>query len=190
MQRPWISNEILLNCKKWDSIHKGISKENDPDNKTLLRNNYKRLRNEITKNKRDGKKAYYTSFFEKNKQKSAEIWKGIRSLVNIKSSKLSNIKLLDENNQLIADPEKIVNTFNNYFSTIGSKIEQKIPVIPGNFKDYFNKKDKDGNLIINSSNSSFFLAPTVPEEVDKLIDQLNINKSAGPNSMQVFILKI
>ena len=33
------------------------------------------------------------------------------------------------------------------------------------------------------------MAPTVPEEVEKLIDQLNINKSTGPNSIQVFILK-
>ena len=62
---------------------------------------------------------------KKNKRKSAEIWKGIRTLVNIKFSKLSSIKLLDEHNHLVADPEKIVNTFNNYFSTIGSKIEQK-----------------------------------------------------------------
>ena len=73
--------------------------------------------------------------------------------MNIKSSKLSNIKLLDENNNLVIDLKKISNTFNDYFSTIGSKIEQKIIFTPGNFKDYFKKKDKYGKLMINTSSS-------------------------------------
>ena len=32
--------------------------------------------------------------------------------------------------------------FNNHFSTIGSKIEQKIQFVPGSYKEYFNKKDE------------------------------------------------
>ena len=77
------------------------------------------------------------------KNKFSEIWKGIRTLVNIKSSKRTNIKLLDCNNNLVSDPQKMSNTFNDHFSTIGSKIEQILSL--GNFKDYFNKKDKMGN---------------------------------------------
>ena len=78
---------------------------------------------------------------------------------------------------------------NNHFSTIGSKIEQKIPFTPGNFKDYFNKKDSNGKLIINSANS-FFLTPTVPGEVETIIDALDTKESTGPNSVPIFILKI
>ena len=79
--------------------------------------------------------------------------------------------------------------FNNHFSTIGSKIEQKIPIVPGSYKDYFNKKDINGNLLFNSPHS-FFLAPTAPSEVEKLIDALDIKKSTGPNSIPIFLLKI
>ena len=186
--KPWISKEILHKCNKRDSILKSILKENDTIRKTSLRDEYKKLRNEITKDKRDSKKEYYSSYFDKNKHKSAEIWKGIRTLVNIKSSKSSNIKLLDMNNNLVSDPKKVSNTFNDHFSTIGSKIEQKIPFAPGNVQDYFNKKDKDGKLIINSANS-FFLTPTVPGEVEKIIVTLDIKKSTGPNSIPVFIFK-
>ena len=75
MLKPWITNEILLQCKKRDSILKSISKEIDPNQKVILRGEYKKLRNDITKEKRDSKKAYYTSYFEKNKYKSTEIWK-------------------------------------------------------------------------------------------------------------------
>ena len=140
MLKPWISNDILQKCKNRDSILKRIANENDFEKSLLLRNDYKKIRNEITKDKRDSKKAYYTSYFEKNKHKSSDIWKGIRSLVNLKSAKTIIIKLLDKNKNLISDPKKISNTFNNYFSTIGPKIEQKIPHQPGHFKDYLNKK--------------------------------------------------
>ena len=118
MLKPWISNEILQKCKKRDAILKSISKEKDSTKIKNLRNEYKKLRNEITKDKRDSKKSYYLSYFEKNKQKSSDIWKGIRSIVNVKSTKSSIIKLLDENNNLVSDSKKISQKFNNYFSTI------------------------------------------------------------------------
>ena len=190
MLKPWISKEILEKCNRRDSILKSVYKESDPEQRTILHNEFKRLRNEITKDKRDSKKSYYHSYFEKNKLKSAEIWKGIRSLVNIKASKSSSIKLLNENDNLISNPKIISNVFNNYFSSIGTKIEHKIPIVPGSFKDYFEKKDKNGKLLINPLNASFFLSPTIPAEIETLIDALDIKKSTGPNSVPVFILKI
>ena len=122
MLKPWISKEILHECKNRDSILKCILKEKDQAKKISLRNDYKKLRNEITKDKRDSKKAYYTSYFEKNKYKSSVIWKCIRSLVNINSTTSFNIKLLDENNKLIINPKKISNIFNDHFSTLDQKI--------------------------------------------------------------------
>ena len=190
MLKPWISKEILNKCKKRDAILKGISIENDPERLVILRNEYKKLRNEVTKDKRDSKKSYYSAYFEKNKLKSAEIWKGIRSIVNIKPSKLSTIKLLNENNNLVSDPRIISNVFNYYFSNVGPNIERKIPTAPGSFKDYFNKRDVNGKLLINSNNSSFFLIPTVPNEIEQLIDALDVKKSTGPNSIPVYILKL
>ena len=124
--------------------------------------------NEITKDKRDSKKAYYSSYFDQNKQKSSQIWKGIGSLVNIKASKSSSIKLFNENNNLVSDPKIISNVFDYFFSTIGPEIERKIPFVQGSFQDYFNKGDKNEKLLIKSTNSSFFLAPTVPGEIKKI----------------------
>ena len=110
--------------------------------------------------------------------------------MNNKASKLSPIKLLNENGDLISDPKVISNVFNYYFSTIGPEIERKIPIVPGSFKDYFDKRDHKGNLLINPSNASFFLSPTNPGEVEKLIDGLDTKRSSGPNSIPVFVLKI
>ena len=128
------------------------------------------------------KKSYCYSYFEKNKLKSSAIWKGISSLVNIKVSKSSSIKLLNENKNLVSNPKIISNIFNHYSSTIGPEIERKIANAPGSFEDYFNKKDQNGQHFINSSNSSFFLSPTVPGEIKTLIDSLDTKKSTGPNT--------
>ena len=189
MLKPWITKDILRKCNERDSLLKDIKNETDPVRIENLRKEYKSLRNKITLEKRDSKKVHHSAYFEKNKSRASDIWKGIRSLVNIKPTKASSIKLLDENKNLISDPRKIVNIFNDHFSTIGTKVQQKIPVEPGNFKDYLNKRDINGNLYINPGGNSFFLGPTVPDEISKIIDSLDSTKSTGPNGIPVFLLK-
>ena len=87
MMKSWITKEILEKYNRKVSLLKSISVGNDNDKLTILHNDYKTLRNEITKDKRDSKKGYFTPYFESNKNKSATIWKGIKSLANIKSAK-------------------------------------------------------------------------------------------------------
>ena len=103
-----------------------------------------------TKQKETVKCLIIPPILKKNKEKSSDIWKGINSHVNIKSSKTSIIKLLDESNNLISDPRRISHKFNNYFSTIGPDIDRKILTIQGNFKNYFNKNDSNGKVIIGT----------------------------------------
>ena len=95
---------------------------------------------------------------------------------------------MDDNKNLISDPSKISNIFNNHFATIGSVVEQNIPYAYGHIKDYFNMKNYEGQFHFNSADS-FFLLPTVPLGVEKIIDALNANKATGPMSIPVFILK-
>ena len=180
--KPWISNEILNLIHERDKLFKLYVNEVDPVLKVLAHSNYKKNRNQATQLKRESKSSYFTKFFEDNFNKTSEIWKGIRTLVNIKSNNNSIINLLDENNNIINDQKIIANKFNNYFTSIGPNIEKKIPNVNGNYSDYLNN--------INTIGKSFYLSPTTSEEIDKLIDSLDINKSSGPNSIPVFILKI
>ena len=189
LQKPWITAEILSKCKCRDSKLKDIAKETDPQKINSLRSEYKKLRNEITLDKRNGKKEYFISYFKKNKQKSSDIWKGIRLLVNTKSPKSSNIKLMDDQNNLINDPKKIANIFNDHFSTVGAKVDRKIPRVPGSYKRYLTKKDSDNAPFLNPPHS-FFLSPAVTPEVAKIIESLDLKKSTGPMSIPMYILKI
>ena len=79
--------------------------------------------------------------------------------------------------------------FNDHFSSVGTKIKQKILYQTGNFKDYLNRRDSKGKLFIYSSNNYLFQSPTVRMEVEKIIDGLDMKKATEPNSIPNIILK-
>jgi hypothetical protein len=87
MTKPWITKEILSKCDARDELLKKIKSESDPILLQSLDKEYKTLRNQITSEKRKSKSKFQASQFEKNKHKSSNAWKCIRSLVNIKPSK-------------------------------------------------------------------------------------------------------
>ena len=189
MQKPWITKEILSRCDERDSLLNELKSEDDPIRKKILRTNFNSLRNQITKEKRQSKKAYFAAEFEKNKNTVAAVWKSIRSLVNLKPGKKSSIKLMDEQQNIISDSTTIANIFNEHFSTLGAKVQEKIPRQEGSYNSYLNKRSPDGKPIINPDGHTFFLSPTKPDEISKIIDCLNLKKSTGPNGIPVFILK-
>ena len=189
MLKPWITPEILAKCDKRDELLKKYKNEKNLDTATQIYKDYKLLRNQITADKRRSKKAHNIAQFEKNKNAISTVWKSIRSLVNMKPGKKSSVKLMDENNNIISDSKIIANIFNDHFSALGAKVQQKIPLEQGDFRDYFKKRGKDNKAVINPGGHSFFLSPTVPDEIEKIIDRLNPSKSTGPNGIPVFILK-
>ena len=189
MLKPWITRDILRKCDERDKLLKEIKDENDPIRKKILRTNFNILRNQITKEKRQNKKNHFAEQFEKNKNTTANIWKCIRSLVNLKPSKKSSIKLMDDNQNIISDSTAIAKIFNDHFSTLGAKVQQKIPVVDGSYNSYLYKKSTRGEQIINPNGVTFFLSPTIPDEISKIIDRLDHRKSTGPNGIPVFILK-
>ena len=100
---------------------------------------YKILRNTITRMKRDAKSKYYKEYFEMHKDKTASIWKGIRSLVKLKSSSKKDISIIDDKGVIISDQEKICNQFNNFFVNIGLNIDKTIPNSKQNFREYLHQ---------------------------------------------------
>ena len=75
----------------------------------------------------NGKRNYFTKVFENNLRKLKTTWKGIKSILFIKNfTSNSPMLLLTYQNDNTDNPERIVNIFNNYFSTTGEKIQGKI----------------------------------------------------------------
>ena len=99
---------------------------------------------------------------------------------NLNSS--SNIKLYDTDNSLINDPEKIANIFNQYFSTIGTKLSEQITSnSPNQEYQSINK---------NTIKDSLFLNPISITEMKEYIKKLNPNKSSPKHSVPTKIIKL
>ena len=73
--KPWINNLILIEMKKRDKLlHKySIMRSKDNVTANIIYEDYKKLRNKVTKLKRDSKVDYYHRFFDENKKKSSAI---------------------------------------------------------------------------------------------------------------------
>ena len=180
--KPWINIEIVKLMNRRDKLLYKYHKSKDLNTKNSLYIDYKLLRNLVTKMKRDAKTVYYKKFFEKNKSNLSLIWKGIKSIVKINLSSLKkDITIIDDKGKNITDPIKTSNLFNIFFVNIGVNIDKKIPNTNKNYRDYLE------NIKVENS---FFLLPTTPKEISEIINFLDLNKAAGPNSLPVFILKV
>ena len=178
--KPWINKQILDQINQRDKLFHKYCKEKDPNIKNELYNNYKITRNIITTLKRKNKLEYYKNYFDLNSNKTSAVWKGIRTLVNIRTNTRKDIKIIDDKGTNITDPNKIACQFNNYFTNVGPNIDKTIPQSKNDFHYYLKSIKAD---------KTFFISPTEPQEVSDIIHLLDINKSLGPNSIPVYILK-
>ena len=106
-------------------------------------------------------------------------WEGIKSIININTTKKKSINCLNVNNTEETDHFLLSSSFNKFFTTIAKKIESNIVHTPKNYTDY----------LTNPSEKTFFLTPTSPDEVEDIINTLNLRKSIGPNSIPTKLLK-
>ena len=116
------------------------------------------------------KQAYYDKYFERNWNNIKNTWKGIKSLISLKTvaSNVPTVLFLD-NGRTITNPYDIANTFNNYFASIAEATKKTTKYSHKHFSDYLS----------NESSSTIFLQPTEKEE----IASLNSNKTSGPNNI-------
>ena len=89
-------------------------------------NNYKKHRNLYNTAVRQSRAAYYESNFAKYRKDPKRTWQILKEAANL-DTKQANITELNINGTLTTDNLAIANSFNNFFSTIGSTISNSIP---------------------------------------------------------------
>ena len=92
---------------------------------------------------KNSKRNYFTKLFENNLKNLKNTWKGFKSIISMKSSSSNSPMLLNYQNDNIDNPERIVNIFNNYFSTIDEKTQAKIKHSHKHYTDYLTNENPD-----------------------------------------------
>ena len=100
-----------------------------------------------------------------------KVWKTIKSLINFKPNKVSDLINHNINGKISSNPLEVANHFNKYFITIASKVDKRI------IKS--NKKSTD--FLINPNEKTFSLHLTTPEEVQDYLKNIDLRKSVGPS---------
>ena len=174
--KPWIT----LGLQKSISVKNKLLKHfinKDPILKAEFHTNYKKYRNLLSTLMKKSKQAS-SKYFERN-WNNKNTWKGIKSLISLKTGASSVPAVLTlDNGDTITNPYDIANTFNNYFASIAETTKKSIKYTHKHFSDYLS----------NESDSTIFLQPTDKEEIANIISSLNSSKASGPNSIPYRIL--
>ena len=81
--------------------------------------------------------------------------------------------------EIISDNLTIANAFNEHFTSVADKIRNSIPYNNTHFSSYLKNRNRN----------SLFFNPVTTEEILKIINNLDLNKASGPNSIPNLILK-
>ena len=98
-------------------------KKRQPNNANITKP-YNLFRNRINREIKQSKKIYYNNYFNKYSSDMKKMWKGIRSIVNIKQSTAPQITQLNINGKLVNDPVDIAEKVNDFFVNIGPETEK------------------------------------------------------------------
>ena len=107
------------------------------------------------------KKRYFTRKFEMEKNNIHNTWKVINSVLNNKTTS-HNIGSIIQDGNVIDNPAKIANNFNDYFVNIGPNLAHNIPSNSSPIGDYLNY----------SNHTSLFFTPVTEFEVIDIVNSL------------------
>ena len=117
--KPWITLGLQKSISVKNKLLKKFINKKDPILKEEFHTNYKKYRNLLSTLMKKSKQAYYDKYFERNWSNIKNTWKGIKSLISLKTvaSNVPTVLSLDNGNT-ITNAYDVANTFNNYFASI------------------------------------------------------------------------
>ena len=101
--KPWITKEILMAICDRDFLYKKYIRAKIPESKAEYGKQYKTLRNKITEQIKQSKMKYFQDFFTKHANNIKSTWKGIKSIICVKSNIKSQPNSLLIKNKLISE---------------------------------------------------------------------------------------
>ena len=180
LQKPWITPGLQISIKNKNKVFAKFINCKDPIIKLQLHHEYKGYRNQLSTLLKQSKKNYFNQYFLNNCNNIKNTWKGIKSIINLKNKSNEVPKIIKDNGNYLSNPTDIANVFNDFFSSVASKIQSKINYAHKSFYDF----------LPPPASGSFFISPCTKEEILDIISGLSSGKATGPNSIPIKILEL
>lgn len=175
-RKPWITPALAISIGMKNKLFRKYVKTKNQHHHIR----YKLYRNKLNHLIKLSKRSYYLDYFSANKNNIKNMWKGIKQLISLKPEASKVPSKIIKSNEVITDPIRIANEFNNFFANIGHSLSNSIPKVNKSFEDY----------MPHPQVSSFFMNPTTAHEIENLILDLKPGKACGPYSIPIPILKL
>ena len=173
-RNPWVTKSLLRSINRKNNLYYKYRANPTPKS----REKYVNYKNTLTTLLRFEKRKFYCSQFELNKANIKETWKTINHVLN-KDSNINNITQMKINNAITTDNSSIADSFNDYFSSIGRNLANRIPQTRRSFVHYLKNRNSD----------TLFLIPTDTEEILDIVEKSNNKKSSGYDDISNALLK-
>lgn len=134
-QKPWVTKGIKKSIAKRDILLKKFINSKSVQTKSDLHTKYKFYRNNIVNLLKISKSNYFKQYFSDNSKNSKNTWLGINEIINNTNNKNNPNITLNINNKKLSNHSEVANAFNNFFCSIASNLQKKIPVF-GDFRDF------------------------------------------------------
>ena len=162
---PWYNEELRTKIK----IRKELLKDSRTAGKNVFKDRLKKISNLISFLKKILKQKYITEELEKAGEDPKKIWKILNFLIG-KNETHEKIEPEDLN-------QEKVNKYNNFFATIGQKIQEELDI------DFNIQKEDIFDF------PSFKFVNESDENIEKIIDSIKTNVATGIDSIPSKIIK-
>jgi len=172
-KKEWITPGIINSMNRRDKLFRQTKKEPMNEN---LKQEHKKLRNEINVLIKISKRQYYESIIQRENTAKG-MWTAVDRITNRKSRKVEIKKIVSTTNEEIVDKTEIAEVFNIHYTELGKIYADKI--MPGTPSDV-----QQRNI------ATFYLHPTNSLEIEAEIRQLKDKKTPGGDGITSEVMKV
>ena len=185
VDHPWITSGIKKSCNVKRRLYQRWMSARGKSNEEYYRLGYVEYRKILRKALTTAKNQFYLDKLNRNIRNSRFCW-GIINNIAGKSRVKAPIQSLSINGQIITDRRALANGFNEYFSSLPSKLNNN--KYGDRFGDVVNSK-RFLEFCKYDSPQSLFMDPVCPGEIGDIISSLNPNKSSEISPRILKLLK-
>ena len=177
--QPWFTPGLKISLKRKKSLYKKSLKNRDL---VLIYRNYRNIYNKVV---RQAKRNYYSNELSKAQNNMKKTWSILKEVVFKTKTKETGINKLnlsqpDSFTTSLNDPALIAEYFNNYFSSVGSRISSSLPIENFDPIDLMND---------NCINDSLFFLPTDKKEIIETTLSVKSKVSTGHDNLSNKLIK-
>ena len=174
--KPCITSGLKQNIRTKNSLYRDSIRKSTAQ-KILAYNTYKnRLRGCL----KEAEAKYYDELFTNNKDSSYNIWKHLGRIIDPGKHRKSHLNKLYHNEKFYTDWHTVSNLMNDYFSSVGIKLQQQFRYVDNNLYEFAAPR-----LLI-----SFYISNISIQDIVTEIPRLNTNKAVGFDNIGAKIIRM